>query len=326
MKNIKVAIYVNGNNKIGMGHIYRVLEIANELKCKPDIYFDINQTERNIFGKTKHNIISIDGIKGLYEKCRENKYDIFINDILSTSIEYMNGLKENIPDAKIVNFEDEGEGAIKADLVINALLKESKLKNTYSGERYFIAGKEFLKYNPIEIKDKVERIFIIFGGADPQNYTERLLNMVKNDEYKQYKFVFVIGRAKLNIEKLLEYNKFENIEVFYDVSNMPELMSKCDIAVTSRGRTGYELAILGIPAISIAQNEREKTHTFLSDENGFKYIGLNPSDEQIEENLKMFIKMNKQKRKEYQKRQLKHNLKDGKKRVIELINKLVDLT
>ena len=33
----KVAIYVNGNNKRGIGHIYRALELADEFYVKPDI-------------------------------------------------------------------------------------------------------------------------------------------------------------------------------------------------------------------------------------------------------------------------------------------------
>ena len=67
----------------------------------------------------------------------------------------------------------------------------------------------------------------------------------------------------------------KNIEVYFDVSNMPELMTSCDIGVTSRGRTGYELALLGIPAIAMAQNAREEKHGFVCNENGFTYIGLN---------------------------------------------------
>ena len=46
-----MAIYVNGNNKRGVGHIYRALEIADEFYVKPDIYYDINQTDPLIFGK-----------------------------------------------------------------------------------------------------------------------------------------------------------------------------------------------------------------------------------------------------------------------------------
>ena len=58
----KVAIYVNGNNKRGIGHIYRALEIADEFYSKPDIYYDINQTDPAVFGTTTHNLMPVDGI------------------------------------------------------------------------------------------------------------------------------------------------------------------------------------------------------------------------------------------------------------------------
>ncbi len=318
----KVAIYVNGNNKRGIGHIYRALEIADEFYLKPDIYYDTNQTDPKVFGITTHKLIPVNGIADLFERCKKEKYTIFINDILTTSIDYMIGLRSVLPDAKIINFEDDGEGILKADLVFNALYHDNDLPQVKAGEKYYISGKTFMFYEPIKIKKKVERIFISFGGADPQNYSDRLLNMISKDFYKDYYFVVVLGRAKYNVEALMEYNKYENIEVLYDVSNMPELMSSCDIGITSRGRTGYELAMLGIPSISMAQNEREEKHGFVCNENGFTYIGLNPADEIIESNLKMYINMSEESRKQFQKKLLSHDLRGGRKRVMSLINSL----
>ena len=72
----KVAIYVNGNNKRGIGHIYRALEIADEFYVKPDIYYDTNQTDPKVFGKTTHNLIPVNGIAELFEKCKENNYTV----------------------------------------------------------------------------------------------------------------------------------------------------------------------------------------------------------------------------------------------------------
>ena len=322
LNNQKVAIYVNGNNKRGVGHIYRALEIADEFYTKPDIYFDYNQTDKSIFGKTTHNLIPVNGIAELFEKCKEKQYNIFINDILTTSIDYMIGLKSVLPEAKIINFEDDGEGIIKADLVFNALYSENDLPQVKAGEKYYISGKTFMFYDPIHIKENVENIFIAFGGADPQNYTDRLLSIINKEEYKNYNFIVVLGRAKKNVESLLEYNNKENIKVFYDVANMPELMSKCDIAITSRGRTGYELAMLGIPSIAMAQNKREEKHGFVCNENGFDYIGLNPADEVIEANLKMYLNMKKENRQHYQEMLLSHDLRGGRKRVMGLINSI----
>ena len=318
----KVAIYVNGNNKRGIGHIYRALEIADEFYVKPDIYYDTNQTDPKVFGKTTHNLIPVNGIAELFEKCKENNYTVFINDILATTIDYMIGLRTVLPNAKIVNFEDDGEGIIKADLVFNALFHEKEFPQVYAGEKYYISGKTFMFYEPIEIKDKVKRVFVSFGGADPQNYSDRILNMAIKPEYKDYHFVVVLGRAKNNVEELLKFNKYDNIEVLYDVSNMPELMSSCDIGITSRGRTGYELAILGIPSISMAQNQREEKHGFVCNENGFTYIGLNPADEIIESNIKMYLSMSKESRLRFHDTLLAHDLRGGRRRVMGLINGL----
>lgn len=322
MKKQKVAIYVNGNNKRGIGHIYRALEIADEFNCKPDIYYDLNQTDVRVFGKTTHTLIPVNGIAELFRICEKEQYTIFINDILTTSIDYMIGLKSVLPNSKIINFEDDGEGQIKADLVFNALLSHNDLPNVYAGEKYYISGKSFMFYKPIKIREKVRRVFIAFGGADPQNYSERLLNIVSKEEYKDHEFVIVLGRAKHNIDALLKSNEKPNIEVLYDIKNMPEIMSSCDIAITSRGRTGYELAILGIPSIAMAQNEREEKHGFVSNENGFTYIGLNPDDEIIESNLRMYLNMSQKNRQRFQDMLLSHDLKGGRERVMKLINSL----
>ena len=316
----RVAIYVNGNNLRGTGHIYRALELADEFLVKPDILYDINQTDLKIFGKTTHNLIPVNGIVELFEKCKKEKYTIFINDILNTNIDYMIGLRSILPHSKIINFEDDGEGAMKADIVINALYGNGDKENYHCGKEYYICPKSFLFYNPIEIKDEVKEILITFGGADPKNYTERLLNIVSNEKYQKFNFTFILGKAKKNVEELLKFDKNKNIKIFHDIRNMPEVMSKTDIAITSRGRTGYELAMMGIPSIAMAQNEREENHTFVSNENGFSYIGLNPSDEIIEGNLNMYLNLSAKSRIELQKKMLKSDLKNGRKRIMNLIN------
>ncbi len=317
-----VAIYVNGNNKRGMGHIYRALEIADEFYLKPDIFYDVNQTDRSVFGDTKHNLIPVNGIAELFEVCREKQYDIFINDILATSIDYMIGLRSVLPNAKLVNFEDDGEGVLKADLVFNALYHDAPLPHIKAGEKYYISGKTFMFYQPIHIRPQVEKVFICFGGADPQNYSDRILQMIQKPEYSAYQFVVVLGRAKKNAQELMAYNRYDNIQVLYNVENMPELMSGCDVAVTSRGRTGYELAMLGIPSIAMAQNRLEEKHGFVCNENGFTYIGLNPDDAIIESNLKMYLHLSTEARQKFQDKLLSHDLRSGRKRVMSLINSL----
>ena len=320
LKRRSVAIYVNGNTERGTGHVYRVLEIADEFYTKPDIYFDINQTDIKIFGKTTHNLIPVNGITELFEICRQKQYDIFINDILSTSIDYMIGLRLVLPNARIINFEDDGEGSLKADIVFNALYPASKLDHVYSGEKYFFPKKIFMFYKPIEISERVRKVFVSFGGSDPRRYTDRILDIISKQEYKTYNFTVVLGRLKNNIEELKRY-ACSNIQILFDVTNMPEVMTDCDMAITSRGRTGYELAMLGIPSIAMAQNTGEEKHSFISNENGFSYIGLNPNDDIIEGMLKTYLLSSKETREKFQGKLLSHDLRNGRKRVMDIINR-----
>lgn len=317
----RVAIWVNGNNEIGLGHIFRVMELADGFYCKPDIYYDINRTDKSVFGNTTHMIIGVDGYNGFYEKIKSNNYNLIVNDDLDTSSEHMRTLRE-LSCAQIVNFEDSGSGAEKADLVINALYTDDKYCITHKyGEKYYVLPSNFLLYSPIEIKKEVEKVFICFGGADPQMYTDRILKIINNEKYSTYTFTVVLGKAKKNVDELMRYSK-NNIRVLYDVDNIAELMSDSDIAITSRGRTGYELASLGIPTIAMAQNQREELHEFICEKNGFIYLGKNPSDYIIESNIDMFIKMDRADRKELQDKLLKHDLKSGRERVMKLLNSL----
>ncbi|SFS46058.1 CMP-N-acetylneuraminic acid synthetase [Succinivibrio dextrinosolvens] len=320
----KVAIYVNGNKQRGLGHVYRALEIADEFYTPPDIYFDINQTDPSIFGQTKHSLIPVNGITDLFKRAEKEKYDIFINDILSTSIDYMIALRKILPKSKIVNFEDIGEGVNIADLVINALYEDNLINSPKikTGENYYICGKPFLFYPPIKIKKSVKKIFISFGGADPQNYTDTLLQIISKEDYRNYKFTVVLGKSKNNVCELLSFNRLSNIKVIYDVNNMPELMSECDIGITSRGRTAFELALLGIPLIVIAQNQKEETHNFERIENGFNYLGMKPDQDLIESNLKMYLSLSYESRISLQNKLLSHDLRNGRKKVMSLINSI----
>ena len=318
----KIAIYVNGNNQRGMGHIYRALEIADEFFVKPDIYYDVNQTDKMIFGETTHNLQPVDSIGELFSILEKEQYSVFINDILSTSLDYMIALRKALPNATIINFEDDGEGIFQADLVINDLYAYSDVLHVKTGEKYYISPKLFIFYEPIKIRPMVEKVFVCFGGADPLDYSTQTLRILQKEKYRDCSFMIVLGRAKGNVEDLL-CQSGGNIEILYDAKNIPELMSHCDIAITSRGRTGYELALLGIPTIAMAQNEREMKHGFVCNENGFTYLGMNPGEYILEATLDMYLKMSQDERQKIQDKLLSHDLRGGRKRVMGLIKSLI---
>lgn len=319
---LKVGYYVNGNNQRGLGHIFRALDISDDFYTKTDIYFDINQTNQEVFGLTYHKLIPIRNLSDLYTKCKEKQYDIFITDILSTSIDYMDGLRNVMPNAKLVNFEDDGQGALKADLVFNALLTNRKSENMYCGDKYYVCDESHIIVKQKPIKEKVETMFICFGGADPSNYTDRVLKIISKEEYRDFLFIVALGKTKQNVDELLRYNEFSNIEVQYNVNEVAIMMKKADVALTSRGNMAFELALLGIPTISIAQNENEMKHEFASEKNGFAFLGMNPNYQTIEETIRKYLYMSKEERERIRKTYNDIDLRGGRKRVMDLINKI----
>ena len=319
MERKQTAIYVNGNDKIGLGHVSRVQQVADDLYTRPDIYFDKNQTDPSAFGNSPYKLIGVDGYMGFVQAIKEKHYDIIINDVLSTDKEYMQPLRNAAPSSKIINFEDEGEGADFADVVINALYETAKNKNVKFGSRYYILPKLFLIYSPIEIRESVKNVLVTFGGADPCGYTEQVLEVLSEGLFDDVHFYVVLGRAKQNVNELMNSEHKDNVTFLYNIDNMAEIMSKCDLAITSRGRTCFELAALGIPSISIAQNEREERHDFASEANGFSYIGLKPDTSVLKNEMSALINMDISDRLELQRKMLSRNLRDGRKNVTELI-------
>lgn len=323
LKERRTAMIVNGNNQIGMGHVYRMLEVADTLYYRPDIYFDKDITDIEAFGNTTYQLKAYNNTQELLEMLDQGGYETVINDILDTDEKYILDLKNIRPDMKIVNFEDLGKGRRKADIVINALYYEDiDSSNIYCGERYYLAPKMFLMYRPIGVRSKVGNVFVCFGGADPQNYTDKILNIIKHEKYNDIQFIVVLGKAKQNYKDIIKNNSKDNIKILYDVSNMPELMSKCDMAITSRGRTCYELALLGIPTIAMAQNEREERHAFVCRENGFKYLGRDVSEDQIKKALEEVLYSSCSERQEAQERMLMHDLRKGRERIKNLLDSL----
>ena len=166
-------------------------------------------------------------------------------------------------------------------------LPGARIINLDDNERYYICSKAFLFYKPITIKEKVERVFICFGDSAPRNYADRFMQIISAPEYAAYSFTVVPGRAR------------------HDRPDMPGLMAACDIGITSQRDTGYELAILGIPTIDV-----------------FSYTGPNPADEVIKSTLDTYLHMSAAERLHLQQVLLSRDLRNGRRRVMELINSI----
>lgn len=319
----RILFRVDGYNEIGMGQIYRCLAIAALFKDHDLIFVTTKKSAEGIsvLHDSGINFSVIDSVEDIFNVINTWHPDIIVIDCLNSTSDYMKRIKSLVK--RVIAIEDLGTGANYADAVINALY-EDKCDGIkfFSGSKYHCLRGEFHNTGIPDFSESVNEIMITFGGADPSNLTKRLYNICKqiHDIYTKVHFTFVCGLVYDCNGNGIVSDNYSNITVVQNVHNISYYMKRSDIAVTSQGSTIFELASLGIPSISIAQNERELTHTFACEDNGFLNLGLgkNLSDESIKNSIVMLIK-NTDKRYCMRELMLKNDIMSGTLRVADII-------
>lgn len=281
-----IVFNVIGNQAVGMGHVYRALMLANELVGHRLVFVcdeadvlasqfvrDKNfQVETYLRGEAATTIAKI-------------KPDLVINDILDTSAEFVEALKR--AGAAVVNFEDLGAGIEKADLVVNALYPSSdSLNHVKTGPEYFCLREEFLHPPVVSTDSEANEVLLCFGGVDHANLTERVLQIIHPHCVNLgFRITVVLGPGYAHSESLevaLSQCDDELIEIVRTTPAISDYMKRATLAITSGGRTVFELAALRTPTMVLCQNEREQTHNFTHNRAGIVNLGLHEAVEDVE--------------------------------------------
>ncbi len=272
LKRKHILFVVTGNSQVGVGHVYNTLLVANDI-LNHQITFLVDSDSQLAFDKiaSKNYPVLMQQHANILDDIRQINPDLVINDRLDTSASYMQEL--NSFDIKTANFEDLGEGAKYADLVINAIYPEKQvLPNHYFGHDYFILRDEFIYSEKKVVNDSVNEVLVTFGGVDPNNYTKKSIETIY--EYCQKNSIKITIITGFGYDKYETLNDFDAIDIKKNVTNISYYIHRADLVFTSAGRTTYEIASIGTPAIVLVQNERELTHFFASSEFGFLNLGL----------------------------------------------------
>ncbi|WP_405298003.1 cytidylyltransferase domain-containing protein [Methanobrevibacter sp.] len=309
----KVAIVVNAYDEIGTGHVHRCLSIASKLVFH-DVLFLMDEQHQlgiDIVDSYNYPFEIYDGEDDLIKILRKHSPQIVVNDIMDTSREYVTQLKED--GYFVVNFEDIGVGSEVADVVFDALYEHDMgEKNVFTGYKYYILDDEFYFQPQKVITPQVENVLIAFGGTDPNNFTETVIDSILATSYDG-RINVILGVGDDGLEKLIDkYESNQSVQIYRDVSDISEFMFKADLIFTSAGRTMYEVCSLGVPTICICKDERELTHVFANETNGFINMGLS-TDIEKQEIIDQFISLvnDYELRLEMNQKMLSIDLKDG---------------
>ena len=155
------------------------------------------------------------------------------------------------------------------DILLNQNIHASSLR--YSCDRdtvkllgceYVLLRREFLKYKDYkrEISDKAKKILVTMGGSDPDNVTLKVIEALNMLNTPDIEVKIAIGPSNPHKELLENAMRHAPCSMLCveNASNMAELMSWADMAVSAGGSTCCELAFMSLPAILIVTADNQK--------------------------------------------------------------------
>jgi spore coat polysaccharide biosynthesis predicted glycosyltransferase SpsG len=255
----KIIFITDGNAELGMGHIYQSTALAKLLSRKAGILF-LTQSNGAVIEKINDYgfcAINLDDEKKV-KLLSKIKPDVTIIDKLYLEEDFTKNIKEMV-DTKLVIFANFSPANKYADVVVGAMvggtLQKSKYfkDNTkyYNGIKYFIFREEFYKYHKLRksINSKVEKIVLLFGGADKANLTIPVLETLLKSDYK----IDVILSSMYQYKEQINNISDKRVTLHYNTDEVAKLMYESDLCLVSPGLSAFEALCVGTPILAIPQ-------------------------------------------------------------------------
>ncbi|MFC1843863.1 UDP-2,4-diacetamido-2,4,6-trideoxy-beta-L-altropyranose hydrolase [Thermodesulfobacteriota bacterium] len=176
---------------------------------------------------------------------------------------------------KIMVIDDLADRKLNCDLLLDQTYgRKDKTYNYYVpegckvllGSIYALLRPEFALLRPKALTKRksyngIKCILVCMGGADPNNFTGKVLDGLSEIEWKQEPLVnVVLGGKAPHLSSIIKQAKshHQKINVLSDVKNMAELMLEADLAIGAGGTTSWERCALGLPALIAVLAENQK--------------------------------------------------------------------
>ncbi len=300
----KIFFRADGDNHIGLGHLYRSAGVATALREQYKCFLVTNSNVGFLHPQLEEafeNLIFLhenDSRKELQEfESFVDKEDLIVLDGYHFNSSYQKEFVNN--GFELMCIDDIHNFKFHSKIVINHAGGVSPLDydaepstQFFLGPRYALLRKPFLEAAK-KRRNKIEdqNCFICFGGADPGNRTLQVLQNVLR-ERKFQNINVVVGQAYEFTEELKSFaENRKSISIFSGLSSdeLVAVMQQCSYAICSPSTVAYEyLSVGGILFLEkIADNQKDVIHFFTKEGMAFHLDKINSlNDAEIENAFK----------------------------------------
>ncbi len=268
-------IRADASAKIGTGHVMRCLALAQAWRSVGGraIFVMATATEAPVIeSRLKSEGFDVEHISAdpgsdedasvTCDLAASNQSDIIVVDGYHFSSQYQALIKRS--GRCLLFIDDYGHaGKYYADFVLNQNIYASESlysqREPYTrlllGSSYVLLRQEFWPWRNWcrKIPNTARKVLITLGGSDPDNVTMKVIRSLWHPQIEGLEAVAVIGGSNSHIESIRSAAESSCIplQLMQNTSGMPELMAGADMAISSASTTSWELAFMGLPALSI---------------------------------------------------------------------------
>ena len=271
-----ILFLADGSSKIGMGHVYRSINLANELKNDYEIIFITREKISFKFFKKYFKCFFIDRKDITKEKkiLEKIKPDLVIIDKLKERNITINNINRICSNILSIDYTKNNIQKIKHGITM--LYPYSAFSSQNTTLKYTIIDKKFRKNKISNLRKTVKKIIILQGGSDTYCFTPNIVKSFNSVPFDVQ--LTVITGPSFNCWKQLNdsiNSSTKKIRVLHNVKNMPGILKNYDLAITAGGMTLLELACVGLPSLIICGERFEIETAKLLEKYGFgKNLGF----------------------------------------------------
>lgn len=287
-----IAIRVDGNSQIGMGHISRCLSIASALKRRNIDFCFIcsNNTPVEPIVELGYSVHIIE--KSLYDNWSMDD-EIFFIKSNSISILLIDSyfarpfmLKELHSITKIVYLDDLNLFDYDVDVIINYNIEandelyrrtEFHLRKCYFGVGYFPLKESLQSSKKGGINKEVKNVLITTGGTDPIECLKKILLSIDFGKYEDITFSVILGLfydEKYCSSLKEHYSGVDNLVFLNWGQDMGKMYGQSDMVIAPGSTTIYEALSVGVPCISFQFSDNQYNECIALDKMGMvPYMG-----------------------------------------------------